>query len=171
MRRRTRSLAVLAVASVVVLAGCGGNDDSGDGGDGGNVVVTVDPAATNTVVVPERRFFNDGSPWNKRIDTVRVDPRSQRMIDLSQERVGVVERPDGTFFDQRILVNDGLYINTTRWTVPVVAGGRPTGWREAAAPTRRPRGRSAAASASCRALRSCRRLRGTPRCRRSAFHG
>ena len=126
MRRRTRSLAVLAVASVVVLAGCGGNGDNGNGGDGGNVVVTVDPAATNTVVVPERRFFNDGSPWNKRIDTVRVDPRSQRMIDLSQERVGVVERPDGTFFDQRILVNDGLYINTTRWTVPVVAGGQPT---------------------------------------------
>lgn len=127
VRRRTRSLAVLAVASAVALAGCGGNDDGGgDTGNGGNVVVTVDPAATNTVVVPERRFFNDSSPWNKRIDSVRVDPRSAHMIDLSQERVGVVERPDGTFFDQRILVNDGLYINTTRWTVPVVAGGRPT---------------------------------------------
>lgn len=125
VHRRTRCLAVVAVASAVVLAGCGGNNNN-DGGNGGNVVVTVDPAATNTVVVPERRFFNDSSPWNKRIDSVRVDPRSAHMIDLSQERVGVVERPDGTFFDQRILVNDGLYINTTRWTVPVVAGGRPT---------------------------------------------
>ena len=126
VRRRTRCLAVVAVASAVVLAGCGGNNEDDGNGTGGNVVVTVDPAATNTVVVPERRFFNDSSPWNKRIDSVRVDPRSAHMIDLSQERVGVVERPDGTFFDQRILVNDGLYINTTRWTVPVVAGGRPT---------------------------------------------
>jgi hypothetical protein len=86
----------------------------------------VNQANAKSIVVPERRFFNDASPWNKRIDTVRTDPRSQHMIDLSQERVGVVERPDGTFFDQRILVDDGLYINTTRWTVPVVAGGRPT---------------------------------------------
>ncbi|HEU5038423.1 MAG TPA: hypothetical protein VFT70_15550 [Nocardioides sp.] len=125
MRRRTRSLAVLVMASAVALAGCGGNDDK-DSGRGGNVVVTVNDAGAKDVVVPERRFFNDASPWNKRIDTARVDARSQRMIDQAQERVGVVERPDGTFTEQRILVDDGLYINTTRWTVPVVAGGRPT---------------------------------------------
>jgi hypothetical protein len=123
--RRTRSLVVLALAGAVALAGCGGNDDGGRG-EGGNVVVTVDPAATNTVVVPERRFFNDGSPWNKRIDTARVDPNSQRMIDYAQERVGVIEGPNGSTIRTRTLVDDGLYINTTRWTVPVVAGGRPT---------------------------------------------
>ncbi|WP_028637326.1 hypothetical protein [Nocardioides sp. URHA0032] len=124
-RRRTRVLAVVAVASALVLAGCGGNDDDA-GSRGGNVVVNVNQADSKSVVVPERRFFNDASPWNRRIDSVRTDPASQHMIDLSQERVGVVERPDGSFFDQRILVDDGLYINTTRWTVPVVAGGRPT---------------------------------------------
>ncbi|GAA1137254.1 hypothetical protein [Nocardioides aquiterrae] len=135
VRRRTRSIAVLAVASALALAGCGGNSDGGaggagagggDGGDGGNVVVDVNPTANGTVVVPERRFFNDSSPWNKRIDTVRVDPNSQHMIDYAQERVGVIEGPNGAQTRYRTLVDDGLYINTTRWTVPVVAGGRPT---------------------------------------------
>lgn len=122
-RRRTRYLAVLAVASAVVLAGCGGSND-GDGSD--DVVVNVNEADTRTQVVPERRFFNDGSPWNKRIDSARTDPRSQRMIDLAQERVGVIEGPNGSVTKTRVLVDDGLYVNTTRWTVPVVAGGRPT---------------------------------------------
>jgi hypothetical protein len=124
MRRRTRLLAVAAVASALLLAGCGGNDDGGS--KGGNVVVTVDPAATDTVVVPERRFFNDSSPWNKRIDTAHVDPGSQHMIDYAQERVGVTDGPNGPTIGRRVLVDEGLYINTVRWTVPVVAGGRPT---------------------------------------------
>jgi hypothetical protein len=125
MRRRTRCLAVLAVASAVVLAGCGGKEDDG-GGRGGDVVVNVNEGDATNVVVPERRFFNDSSPWNKRIDTAHVDPSSQKMIDYAQERVGVVEGPNSTVFRRRVLVDDGLYINTTRWTVPVVAGGRPT---------------------------------------------
>jgi hypothetical protein len=125
MRRRTRYLAVLAVASAVVLAGCGGNNDDDNGA--GGVFVDVNPTdAANNKIVPERRFFSDGSPWNKRIDTAKVDPRSATMIKLAQERVGVVEGPNGTVTTPRVLVDDGLYINTTRWTVPVVAGGRPT---------------------------------------------
>jgi hypothetical protein len=77
--------------------------------------------------VPERRFFNDGSPWNRRIDTVRVDPASDDMIHWAQQRVGVIERPgSNTVTRIRTLVEDGLYINTVRWTVPVVAGGIPT---------------------------------------------
>ena len=124
MRRRTRLLAVLVVASAAVLAGCGGNDDEGT--RGGNVVVDVNRADAKSVVVPERRFFNDGSPWNKRIDAARIDSDSQKMIDFAQERVGVEEGPNGTVTKHRTLVDDGLYINTLRWTDPVVAGGRPT---------------------------------------------
>ncbi len=123
-RQRTRHLAVLVTASAALLAGCGGSHTNND--KGGNVVVTVDPGSANSVVVPERRFFNDGSPWNKRIDGARVDPRSRQMIDYAQERVGIVEGPNGTTTKTRVLVDDGLYINTYRWTDPVVAGGRPT---------------------------------------------
>jgi hypothetical protein len=122
--RRTQCLAVLATASAVLLAGCGGGG-SGDGRTP-DAVVTVNPeTAVTTIPVPERRFFNDSSPWNKRIDSSSVDPNSDRMIEYAHERVGVFEG-DGTTTLTRNMVDEGLYINTTRWTVPVVAGGRPT---------------------------------------------
>lgn len=127
MRRRTHAATALVLASALLLAGCGGGDDGEGEGRGGNVVVDVDTAAENTIVVPERRFFSDGSPWNQRIDTVRADPDSDRMIQFAQERVGVIEGPNGIVEEgNRVLVDDGLYINTVRWTVPVVAGGEPT---------------------------------------------
>jgi hypothetical protein len=122
--RRTQHLAALVAASSVLLAGCAGGDSGND--PSGEVVVTVDPTQTAGVVVPERRFFNDSSPWNRRIDTSRVDPGSDTMIRFAHERVGVIERPGGTQFITRNFVQDGLYINTRRWTLPVVAGGRPT---------------------------------------------
>ena len=124
MRRRARCRAALALASAMALAGCSSNG-TGDRHRSDEVVVTVDPAA-NSVVVPERRFFDDGSPWNRRIDSARVDPGSDRMIEFAQERIGVIEGPNGTITRRRDLVDDGLYVNTVRWTVPVVAGGRPT---------------------------------------------
>lgn len=123
IRRRHRLAALVTVGSIL-LAGCAGSDSGNDAA--GEVVVTVDPTQTAGVVVPERRFFNDSSPWNRRIDTSRVDPRSDQMIQFAHERVGVIERPGGTSFISRNFVEDGLYINTVRWTVPVVAGGRPT---------------------------------------------
>lgn len=128
LRRRTRILAALTTGSALLLAGCGGSDDGADTStSGGNVVVTVDPNEADSVVVPERRFFNDSSPWNRRIDSARIDPRSDQMIRYAQERVGVTELPNSTVITQRRdLVDSGLYINTFRWTVPVVAGGRPT---------------------------------------------
>ncbi|GAB3201069.1 hypothetical protein GCM10027062_22190 [Nocardioides hungaricus] len=124
-RRRARYAAALLAASTVLLAGCSSDSDGG-GSRPSEVVVTVDPAEAAAVNVPERRFFNDSSPWNQRIDTVRIDPDSDNMIDRAQERIGVLEGPNGSFNETRTLVDDGLYINTTRWTVPVVAGGRPT---------------------------------------------
>mgnify|MGYP001008469943 FL=1 len=129
LRRRTHVMLVLTAATALLLAGCGGSDDTSNDNTsaGGNVVVTVDPNEANNVVVPERRFFNDSSPWNHRIDSLKVDPHSDRMIHFAQERVGVTELPNSNVITQvRNLVDDGLYINTYRWTVPVVAGGRPT---------------------------------------------
>lgn len=122
--RRTQYVAALVAASSILLAGCAGGDSGNE--PTGEVVVTVDPTQAAGVVVPERRFFNDSSPWNRRIDTSRVDPDSDTMIQFAHERVGVIERPGGTQFITRNFVEDGLYINTRRWTLPVVAGGRPT---------------------------------------------
>lgn len=122
--RRTQHLAALVATSSVLLAGCAGGDSGNE--PSGEVVVTVDPTQTAGIVVPERRFFNDSSPWNRRIDTSRVDPDSDTMIRFAHERVGVIERPGGTQFITRNFIEDGLYINTRRWTLPVVAGGRPT---------------------------------------------
>lgn len=122
--RRTQHLAALVATSSILLAGCAGGDSGSEPSD--ELVVTVDPTQAAGVVVPERRFFNDSSPWNRRIDTSRVDPDSETMIRFAHERVGVIERPGGTQFIRRSFVEDGLYINTWRWTLPVVAGGRPT---------------------------------------------
>ena len=111
----------------MLLAGCGGDDDDKGSRRSDEVVVDRRPRRRpNTVVVPERRFFDDSSPWNQRIDTAQVDPESDRMIELAHDRVGVIEGPNGSAVQDRELVDEGLYINTTRWTVPVVAGGDPT---------------------------------------------
>lgn len=128
MRRRRLQYATAVLAcTTVLLAGCSGDgDDDGGKNPKSEVVVTVDPAEAAALKVPERRFFSDDSPWNQRIDSVNADPNSATMIDLAQERIGVLEGPNGTTTQTRDLVDDGVYINTTRWTVPVVAGGRPT---------------------------------------------
>lgn len=125
-QHRTRYAVALVAASAVLLAGCGGDGDDGDDSSPG-VVVTVDAAdAANNVPVPERQFFNDSSPWNQRIDTVRVDPNSDQMIEAAHYRVGVEERTSGESYAREIRIDGGLFINTTRWTVPVVSGGSPT---------------------------------------------
>ncbi len=47
------------------------------------------------------------------------------MMDLAQERVGVVENGDRIRTEPR-RITDPVYINTEAWTTPVVAGGVPT---------------------------------------------
>ena len=126
MRRRAQYATAVLASATVLLAGCSSSDGDDDRGRKAEVVVTVDPAEAAAVNVPERRFFDDSSPWNQRIDSVNADPNSDTMIDLAQERIGVLEGPGGSTTRVRDLVDDGVYINTTRWTVPVVAGGRPT---------------------------------------------
>jgi hypothetical protein len=124
-RRRTQYAAALTAAFAVLLAGCSGNGDDDHGSN--PVVVNVDPTDVDAnQVVPERQFFSDTSPWNRRIDTIRVDPNSDRMIEDAHFRVGFDERPGDQSFEREIRIDGGVFINTTRWTVPVVAGGSPT---------------------------------------------
>jgi hypothetical protein len=127
--RRTRSaraaLALVAIGALA-LAGCGGSDDGSTKKSDLEVVVNPTESAEG-VAVPERRFFSADSPWNTRIDNAPLDKNSDRMIRLARERVGVVQR-DGqsTLTSERRVVNEGVYINTERWTTAVVAGGQPT---------------------------------------------
>lgn len=123
-QHRTQYAVAVVAGAAVLLAGCAGGDSGKDASQ--DVVVTVGPTPSPGVVVPEHRFFNDTSPWNRRIDTARVDPNSDRMIQYAHERLGVIEGPGSTQVRTRDMVDAGLYINTLRWTVPVVAGGRPT---------------------------------------------
>lgn len=129
-RRRARYAVAVTAAFAVLLAGCGGDGD-GDGEDEsgrspGDVVVTVDPEESTGVIVPERQFFSDDSPWNQRIDTAQIAPNSASMIELAHYRIGVYEGPTGQTITRKLRIDEGVYINTDRWTVPVVAGGTPT---------------------------------------------
>ena len=131
-RATRRGAAALASLSLLVLAGCG--DDGKVDKDA--VGPTSGPSATTTVTaragsqslpVPERRFFSNSSPWNTRADSMRVVPDSEQMISRARERLGVIER-EGNLPPrlERRVVNEGLYINTERWTTPVISGGEPT---------------------------------------------
>lgn len=73
------------------------------------------------------RFFSPESPWNQRVDSATPDPNSARMLNLVAERVGVIEQPGNLppILDRRV-VTEGLFINTSRWTTPVVSGGPAT---------------------------------------------
>jgi len=127
-RRGTRAVLALVTIGALTLAGCGGDDDTSTKKSDLEVVVNPDDSTNNEgVAVPERRFFAADSPWNTRIDGAGVDDRSSQMIGLARERVGVVQR-NGTeeLVRQRRIVNEGVYINTERWTTAVVAGGEPT---------------------------------------------
>jgi len=127
--RRRHALAVLVVTGALTLAGCGfGGGDDGAKAKRSDLEVVVDPSsAAEGVPVPERKFFQADSPWNTRIDNAPVDADSARMINQARERVGVVQRVgQATYYPDRRIVNEGVYINTDRWTTPVVAGGTPT---------------------------------------------
>jgi len=132
---RLRVLTVgLTVLGVLALAGCGDDEkvDKAAVGptSGPQASATAAATASNAALglpVPERRFFNNSSPWNTRVDSATVDRFSDRMILHARERLGVIER-EGNLPPklERRVVNKGLYINTDRWTTPVVAGGEPT---------------------------------------------
>jgi hypothetical protein len=65
------------------------------------------------------RFFSPGSPWNQDVSNEAVDPRSARMLERAQVRVAVREQNGQLIRVQRPLEEEGVTINTTRWTVPL----------------------------------------------------
>ena len=65
------------------------------------------------------RFFSPGSPWNQDVSEEAVDPRSTRMLERAQIRVAVKEENGQLIRVRRPLEEEGVTVNTTRWTVPL----------------------------------------------------
>jgi hypothetical protein len=65
------------------------------------------------------RFFSPGSPWNTDVSEEPVDQRSERMIERARIRVAVREENGQLIRVRRPLEEEGVTINTTRWTVPL----------------------------------------------------
>jgi len=73
------------------------------------------------------RPFNAQSPWNTQVTGQQVDANSDALIRAAELRIGVQERGN-VISTQRRRINTGLFINTTKWTTPIVdeQGGVPT---------------------------------------------
>lgn len=143
--RRLRAAAVLTLASALLLAGCGGGDRSAKGTasaaqDSPSLAPspepTVDPTAvssqdsfgnveltgSNLGTAPQEDVFNVESPWNVSVLDARIAPNSDLM--LEQAKIRTLIGLNGQ--TETRSVEDGVYVNTRDWTVPVVADGVPT---------------------------------------------
>jgi hypothetical protein len=82
----------------------------------------TDPGFVNAIDHP----FSASSPWNTSIASASVDPRSNAMIAGAQLRLGVQQ---GTRVEEltvkRRLITAPLYINTLKWTPPVLDADAP----------------------------------------------
>jgi hypothetical protein len=147
---RAALAALTGLAITVALAACGGNTTqdtvtqtvtqrpaattttptgtSDQTGAGAGTEGTPGSASTDTGIAGDTgttastsiyRPFAATSPWNTTIQGVAADQNSDRYITQAQERIGVTERGN-TVTTQRRRIDDPLYINTTRWTVPIV---------------------------------------------------
>lgn len=134
----TTALRGAAVSTLVVtaLAACS-NDSSSDGATpspSASAAATTSPATAGATVPaeatdakPEKLFFAADSPWNTPVDTSSTDPRSEALLKRAKESVGVIEQTDGGRpVTQYQTGEEGLFVNTTRWTTPVVQGGPST---------------------------------------------
>lgn len=146
------ALAALVVA--VVAAACGGTTTtttthanttpsgvnrgtpvSANSAPTANSTGTLDPAPFSptdvSVVAGETlpQIFSTGSPWNQPVNSLPVDPNSASLLNLASQRIGAVEVPGQQgVTTQRRFVPDGLFVNTVKWTVPIVTdqGGAAT---------------------------------------------
>lgn len=123
----------LAIVAAVAVTGCGQGEATSTV-PAGAPQGTLEPAVerggglSSASLVPLPPFFADSSPWNTPIRGGRVAKRSTEMLSLAGIRRGVVESEGGRVHVEDRLVREGVYINTTRWTTPIVtdAGGRET---------------------------------------------
>jgi len=77
---------------------------------------TVSGSAASVALRP----FSSASPWNTQVENTPVDRRSRQWIAGAQRRFGVVEQAGAAPRRELRTINAGLFINTRRWTVPVV---------------------------------------------------
>lgn len=136
--RRLQAGAALGLVATLLLAGCG-SDESGPEGTAAQPTATASASAgvvpvddgldTNDVTgtddlgsSPVEDVFSVESPWNTDIQDARIAADSESLLEASKVRtlVGL----DGETETQE--VQEGVYINTREWTVPVVADGVPT---------------------------------------------
>ena len=75
------------------------------------------------------RPFADTSPWNTTVDNLPVDPSSAAFIAQAQLRPGFKETAQGQIVPTVRHLNQGLYINTRKWTDPVYTTQRGTDTR------------------------------------------
>ena len=84
--------------------------------------VAVDPSQA----VAEKPFFSADSPWNTAIDGASVDARSADLLKQAKESAGVIDQADGAPLTEYTTGEQGIFVNTDRWTTPVVQGGTST---------------------------------------------
>jgi hypothetical protein len=137
LSRAVLPLVLLAGASVGAI-GCGSDDEGGS-----TTAKTVTTQAVETVTVQgEQEFtpasatspgidstvgaaasltrpFAPNSPWNTLVTTAEVDPESTELLRQARLRVGSIDAGTGTG-TKDVALNDPLFINTRKWTVPVV---------------------------------------------------
>ncbi|MBS41663.1 MAG: hypothetical protein CMH83_00535 [Nocardioides sp.] len=151
-RGRARAAAAVAVASALLLAGCGSDDDGSadsaadssaeSSSASGAATASESPTATATPteetpatlvpggstmddtgrVLPGEAVFSVLSPWNTPATDLGVQQYSDELLELAKQRLGV--NNNGEL--ERVTVDEGIFINTYAWTVPVVADGDPT---------------------------------------------
>lgn len=124
-RRSTSRLvaACCALALALALAACGSSE--------GDTTTAGKKSKAEKIKLPPfpagARFFSDRSPWNTPIDTVPVDPRSSRMLDLARRRVGTVELPGREARTVSRLIRAGVALNTRAWAPAIVEVDRENG--------------------------------------------
>jgi hypothetical protein len=74
------------------------------------------------------QYFANNSPWNVRVDTLPVAPNTNELVRNADERQTVNETRSGAVIVERRRLGQGIFINTCRWTDPVVSAsdGVPT---------------------------------------------
>jgi hypothetical protein len=96
------------------VAGPGSESDIPDA-TGAPAVAGIGSVSTTGVTRP----FSASSPWNTTVTNVQVDPRSAGWLEKARTRRGVEETANTIRVRPRT-VTEGLFINTKKWTTPVV---------------------------------------------------
>lgn len=116
--------------AVTMLAACGNDSKPDAPSASASSTATATPAesaADPSQAVSEKPFFATDSPWNTTIDDASVDARSADLLKQAKESAGVVDQDNGGApVTEYTTGEQGLFVNTDRWTTPVVKGGTST---------------------------------------------